>query len=90
MSDTKAMVQRVLKHNGGKIDSIYFTACGGSLVDMYVSYYFLQAESKKITTGWYTANEFVHVTPKKSSLSHTVGTRLNQLKLLALHKKEAH
>jgi len=65
MSDTKAMVQRVLKHNGGKIDSIYFTACGGSLVDMYVSYYFLQAESKKITTGWYTANEFVHVTPKK-------------------------
>lgn len=65
MTETVEMVKRILKHNGGKIDSVYFTACGGSLVDMYVSYYFLQAESKKITTGWYTANEFVHVTPKK-------------------------
>ena len=65
MADTKQMVRRILKHNDGKIDSIYFVACGGSLVDMYVSYYFLQSEAKTVSTGWYTANEFVHVTPKK-------------------------
>lgn len=63
--ETKQLVQKILKHNDGKIDSVYFTACGGSLVDMYVSYYFLQAESKKLATGWYTANEFVHVTPNR-------------------------
>ncbi len=63
--DTQKIVKNILKHNDGKIDSVYFAACGGSLVDMYVSYYFLQAESKKITTGWYTANEFVHVLPKR-------------------------
>lgn len=59
------VVKDALNHNQGKINSIYFTACGGSLVDLYVSKYFLEAEAKKVTTGWYTANEFVHVTPAK-------------------------
>ncbi|GCD87875.1 fructoselysine 6-phosphate deglycase [Lactiplantibacillus plantarum] len=72
MINSDEMVQRILKHNKGKIDSVYFTACGGSLVDMYVSYYFLEAESKKISTGWYTSNEFVHVTPKKLGVNSIV------------------
>lgn len=63
--ENKAIVKNIMKHNDGKISNIYFTACGGSLVDMYPSYYFLQSEAEKVSTGWYTANEFVHVTPKK-------------------------
>lgn len=59
------VVKKALNHNGGKIDSIYYTACGGSLVDMYVSKYFIEAEARKVSTGWYTANEFVHVSPAK-------------------------
>lgn len=57
--------KEIIKKTDGKVDSIYFVACGGSLVDMYVSKYFLEAESTKITTGLYPANEFDHVVPKK-------------------------
>lgn len=64
-SKNQEIAQRVVKHNDGKIDSVYYTACGGSLVDMYPAHYFLKAEAAKISTGWYTSNEFVHVTPKK-------------------------
>ena len=63
--DNKTIVKHVVKHNDGKISNIYFTACGGSLVDMYPAYYFLKSEAENLSTGWYTANEFVHVTPKK-------------------------
>ena len=63
--DNKTIVKNVVKHNDGKISNIYFTACGGSLVDMYPAYYFLKSEAENLSTGWYTANEFVHVTPKK-------------------------
>ena len=63
--DNKTIVKNVVKHNDGKISNVYFTACGGSLVDMYPAYYFLKSEAENLSTGWYTANEFVHVTPKK-------------------------
>ncbi|MCO6543375.1 MAG: SIS domain-containing protein [Lactobacillus sp.] len=72
MINTHEIVSRILKHNNGKIDSVYFTACGGSLVDMYPSYFLMQSEEKKLSTGWYTANELVHVTPKKLSSSSIV------------------
>lgn len=65
MIDNHQVVENILKRNKEGYDSIYFAGCGGSLVDMYVSYYFLQSEAKKISTGWYTANEFDHVTPKR-------------------------
>lgn len=65
MVNIEKVVATALAHNNGKIDNIYFTACGGSLVDMYVSYYFLNAEAKKLSTGWYTSNEFNYVTPAK-------------------------
>ena len=58
-------VKLAANHHQGKITSIYFTACGGSLVDFYVSKYFLEAEAKTITTGWYNASEFVNVPPAK-------------------------
>lgn len=47
------------------ITEVYLVACGGSLVDMYPSKYFLESEAKKVVTGMYTANEFVHATPKR-------------------------
>ncbi|MEH7121043.1 SIS domain-containing protein [Neobacillus vireti] len=47
------------------ITEVYLVACGGSLVDMYPAKYFLESEAKKIVTGLYTANEFVHATPKR-------------------------
>ncbi|MBT2292172.1 SIS domain-containing protein [Paenibacillus albidus] len=47
------------------ISEVYFVACGGSLVDMYPSKYFLESEAQKLVTGLYTANEFVHAVPKR-------------------------
>lgn len=47
------------------ITEVFLVACGGSLVDMYPSKYFLESEAKKVVTGLYTANEFVHATPKR-------------------------
>ncbi|WNS79236.1 SIS domain-containing protein [Domibacillus sp. DTU_2020_1001157_1_SI_ALB_TIR_016] len=47
------------------ITEVYLVACGGSLVDMYPTKYFLESEAKEIVTGLYTANEFVHATPKR-------------------------
>ncbi|MFD1174999.1 SIS domain-containing protein [Paenibacillus puldeungensis] len=47
------------------ITEVYLVACGGSLVDMYPSKYFLDSEAQKIVPGMYTANEFVHSLPKR-------------------------
>jgi fructoselysine 6-phosphate deglycase len=63
--DVKNTVDKILEKNGGELSGIYLVACGGSLVDMYVSDYFLKAEAANCVTGLYTANEFVHVTPKR-------------------------
>lgn len=63
--DVKKVVTEIVKKNGGELSNIYFVACGGSLVDMYVADYFMKAEVLKAGTGLYTANEFVHVTPKR-------------------------
>lgn len=65
MQDITDVAKRLVQHNKGKITEVYFVACGGSLVDMYVSDYFIRSESTTITSGWYTANEFVHATPKR-------------------------
>jgi fructoselysine 6-phosphate deglycase len=50
------------KENG--IQEVYLVACGGSLVDMYPSKYFLESEARHLRVGMYTANEFVHALPK--------------------------
>ncbi len=48
----------------GKVDGVYFVACGGSLLALYPARYLLERESKTLKVGHYTANEFVHATPK--------------------------
>lgn len=58
-------VEQIVERNGGTVSEIYYVACGGSLVDMYVSDFFVRTESAGIVSGWYTANEFVHATPKR-------------------------
>ena len=58
-------VEQIVERNGGVVSEIYYVACGGSLVDMYVSDFFVRTESIGIVSGWYTANEFVHATPAR-------------------------
>lgn len=63
--DVKKVVNEIIEKNGGELSGIYFVACGGSLVDMYVADYFMKSEASKAVTGLYTANEFVQVVPKR-------------------------
>ncbi len=46
------------------IKDVFLTACGGSLVDLYPGYYFINAEAETMHAHWLTAKEFV-VTPSK-------------------------
>ena len=64
-----------------QITEVFLVACGGSLVDLYPSKFFLASESLRLRTELYTSNEFVHALPKvigKHSLviiiSHTGDT----------------
>ncbi|KFF31544.1 SIS domain-containing protein [Bifidobacterium bombi] len=63
--DVQKTVSQLFADMDGAIGEIYFVACGGSLVDMYVSDYVVKSESKTLVSGLYTANEFVHVPPAK-------------------------
>ena len=46
------------------IKDVFLTACGGSLVDLYPGYYFINAESTTMHSHWLTAKELV-VSPSK-------------------------
>lgn len=46
------------------IKDVFLTACGGSLVDLYPGYYFVNAESETMHAHWLTAKELV-VSPSK-------------------------
>lgn len=59
----EGIVSELLNKMNNDLKNVYFVACGGSLVDLYNSYYFLKNNSKSISTGWYTANEFVYDFP---------------------------
>ena len=48
----------------GEIKDVFLTACGGSLVDLYPGYYFINAESETMHSHWLTAKELV-VSPSK-------------------------
>ncbi|MFP4979379.1 SIS domain-containing protein [Paenibacillus sp. CN-4] len=59
------VIQTINEQMKDGISEVYFVACGGSLVDMYPSKYFLDSEARKLVPGMYTANEFVHALPKR-------------------------
>jgi fructoselysine-6-P-deglycase FrlB-like protein len=48
----------------GPISEVFLVACGGSLVDLYPSRFFLASEACRMRADLYTANEFVHAAPK--------------------------
>lgn len=66
----------------GRIRDVFFAACGGSLVDLYPGFYFLQTESSTMHTAWMTSRELLLNPPKhlgKDSLviicSHSGSTK---------------
>ncbi|MBA9086619.1 fructoselysine-6-P-deglycase FrlB-like protein [Fontibacillus solani] len=63
--DVVKVINSINEQTKNGISEVYLVACGGSLVDMYPSKYFLESEAQKIVTGMYTANEFVHALPKR-------------------------
>ncbi len=63
MNRPEDLIKNIIKEKG-KINDVFFTACGGSLVDLYPGYYFLNAESETIHAHWMTAKEMI-VTPSK-------------------------
>jgi fructoselysine-6-P-deglycase FrlB-like protein len=63
---TKTLVQMLearAKENA-QVSEVFLVACGGSLVDLYASKFFLANESRLLRTELITANEFVHAVPK--------------------------
>ena len=61
--NSKEIIKKILDEKNN-IKDIYFIACGGSLVDLYPGFYFIQAESASIHASWYTAKEFAITPPK--------------------------
>ncbi len=61
----KSIIANILAHK--KIDTVIFTACGGSLTDLYNGHFFLQCESAKIRSYWMNASEFLNAVPKAFS-----------------------
>lgn len=50
--------------DGRQIADVFLVACGGSLVDLYPSRFFLASEGIRLRADLYTSNEFVHAVPK--------------------------
>lgn len=63
MEKAREIVKDILAKK--KINTVYYIGCGGSLSGFYPAKYFLNSEAVKIKTGYMTANEFVHATPKE-------------------------
>lgn len=60
----REIVGKIKSSKEDGIKEVFLVACGGSLVDMYASQYFLQSEARELRVLSYTSNEFVHATPK--------------------------
>lgn len=65
----------------GRIDRVYWVACGGSMIDLYPANFMINTQSKLIESSIYTAREFCLMPParldEKSlviSCSHSGGT----------------
>lgn len=79
--DIKTIVKDIINRNE-KIEEVYFVACGGSLIDLYSSAYFVERESSSMHSSWIPSKEFLLAPPKhlgQSSLvficSHTGNTK---------------
>ena len=62
--DIVKFVDEIQKENG-TISEVYFVACGGSLIDLYSSNYFVNRESASMIADWIPSKEFVLTPPKR-------------------------
>ena len=62
--DVMKLVDEIQKENG-TISEVYFVACGGSLIDLYSSHYFVNRESASMVSDWIPSKEFVLTPPKR-------------------------
>lgn len=56
MKTPEQLIHEILAKRS-RINDVFLTACGGSLVDLYPGYYFLNAESDSVHAHWMTAKE---------------------------------
>lgn len=63
MNRPEELIKKIYEEKGN-IHDVFLTACGGSLVDLFPGYYFLNAESETIHSHWLTAKELT-VSPSK-------------------------
>ena len=63
MNTPETLVKKIVQEQG-TIQDVFLTACGGSLVDLYPGYYFINAESETMHAHWLTAKEMVVSTSK--------------------------
>lgn len=61
MADVKQIIEEITSKK--EIKNLSFAGCGGSLACFYAPFYYVQRNSKKLTTSYVTSNEFVHDTP---------------------------
>ena len=52
----------------GKFDSVYWIACGGSMIDLIPAHELLQREATTFTSYIYTAREFDIMRPRRRGL----------------------
>ena len=64
MSNRPEELIKKIYEEQGKINDVFLTACGGSLVDLYPGYYFINSESETMHSHWLTAREMT-VSPSK-------------------------
>lgn len=63
MNRPEELIKKIYEEQGA-VNDVFFVACGGSLVDLYPGYYFLNAESETMHAHWLTAKELA-VSPSK-------------------------
>lgn len=63
MNRPEELIKKIYEEQG-HIQDVFFAACGGSLVDLYPGYYFINAESETMHSHWLTAKELI-VSPSK-------------------------
>jgi fructoselysine-6-P-deglycase FrlB-like protein len=62
-ANAKKIITEILEKKG-EIRDVFFTACGGSLVELYPPKYFIENESVSIRSHLYTAQELLCARPK--------------------------
>ena len=70
MRTPEELIKEIINEKG-KIGDVFFAACGGSLVDLYPGYYFINKESETMRSHWTTARE-LSASPSKFLNEHAL------------------